>query len=262
MRLIDTHAHPQIGAYNEDRQQVVQQALDKEIGMIIVGTTITDSKAAVLLAEQYPDQPIWAAIGIHPTDEAIAGVNPNDLAKLLPNKKIVAVGETGLDYFHVDDPEEQLLQSDLFELHILMAREMSLPLIIHCRDLKDKYLAYDNVLALLKKHNVTKFVMHCYSGDWVHAEQFLALGGYLSFTGIITFPKSEMMQEVATKAPLDRIMVETDSPFLAPEPYRGKRNEPAYVGQVAAKLAELRGMHMEDIARATTANATTFFNLA
>ncbi len=261
LNLIDTHCHPQLGAYNDNREAVIQRSLDQGIGMIIVGTTIADSQAAVLLAERYPDQPVWAAIGVHPTDEMIAGVNPNDLAKLVPNKKVVAIGETGLDYFHVDDPEEQAVQADVFELHILMAGEMNVPMIIHCRDVKDKYLAYDHILVLLKKHRVTKFVMHCYSGDWAHAEQFLDLGGYLSFTGILTFPKSDTMQEVAKKTPLDRIMIETDAPFLAPEPYRGKRNEPAYVQYVADKVAAVRNVAVDEIASVTTANAQTFFRL-
>lgn len=261
MKLIDTHCHPQLGAYNDDRNDVIKRSLDQGIGLIAVGTTVADSVAGVELAAKYQDQPVWTAVGIHPTDEDIAGVNVEALRPLLKKPKVVAIGETGLDYFHVDDSDEQQLQADLFEQHIVLAQELNLPLIVHCRDLPGKFEAYDNALVLLTRHQVKNFVMHCYSGDWAHATEFLELGGYLSFTGILTFPKSEMMRQVVKQTPLDRLMVETDAPFLAPEPYRGKRNEPAYVQYVAEKVAELRGMSVDEVAQVTTANATRFFRL-
>lgn len=261
MRLIDTHCHPQMGDYDGDRPEMIQRSLDAGTGLIAIGTTITDSLAGLRLAEQYPHDPVWAAIGVHPTDEDIEDVNVEDLAALLPNAKIVGIGECGLDYFRLAPDEDRQLQIDLFEQHVLLAQQTNLPLIIHCRDKNGMFGAYDDVYAILTRHRVDRFVMHCFSGDWVQAEKFLALGGMLSFTGIVTFPKSEMMQDVVRRTPLDRMMVETDAPFLAPVPHRGKRNEPAYVDFVAKQVADLRGTTVEDIATATTANARRFFGL-
>lgn len=263
MKLIDTHCHPQMADYADDRNEVIQRSLDADIGLITVGTTLVDSVEGVQLAEQYPDQPVYAAVGVHPTDEDLTGVGPKEIEALLGSKKIVAIGETGLDFFRLepDDVDNRQLQADVFEQHILLAQEHSLPLIIHCRDRQDVYEAYDGVLALLIRHQMKNFVMHCFSGDWHHAEKFLELGGHLSFTGIVTFPKSDIMQEVVKKTPLDRMMIETDAPFLSPEPHRGMRNEPAYVEQVTKKIAELRGISDDAIAAATTANAKAFFRL-
>lgn len=261
MKLIDTHCHPQMGDYDGERSAMIKRSLDAEIGIIAIGTTMADSLAGIRLAEEYPDKAIYAAVGIHPTDDDIGDVRITDLALLADHPKVVAIGETGLDYFHLkpeDNPQEQI---DLFEQQIILAQQAALPLIIHCRDHNDVYTAYDDVLMLLARHQVKKFVMHCFSGTWEYAEKFLALGGMLSFTGIITFPKSETMQEVVRKIPLERMMIETDAPFLAPIPYRGKRNEPSYVVEVAKKIAELRDMTVEEIAEATTANAEEFFGL-
>ncbi len=261
LRLIDTHCHLQMPDYDGDRAEMIQRSLDAGTGMIAIGTTLIDSIAGVRLAEKYHDQPIWAAIGIHPTDEQIDDVRVDDLAALLPNTKIVGIGECGLDYFHVPDPEDQQVQNDLFEQQILLAQQVSLPLIIHCRDANGVYVAYDDVLALLTRHSMKNFVMHCFSGDETYAEKFLDLGGMLSFTGIVTFPKSEIMQRVVKQIPIDRMMIETDAPFLAPVPHRGQRNEPFYVAEVAKKIAEVRGVSVEEIARVTTENAQRFFRL-
>lgn len=261
LRLIDSHCHPQMGDYDGDRADVIRRSLDAGIGLIAVGTTLVDSLAGVKLAESHPDQPVWTAVGIHPTDEDLEAVHPAQLHGLLGSKKIVAIGETGLDYFHVDDAGRQDLQADIFEQHILLAAETNLPLIVHCRDKNGAFDAYNHVLTLLTRHQVKRFVMHCYSGTWELSKKFLALGGMLSFTGILTFPKSETAQDVAKRMPLDRMMIETDAPFLAPEPHRGKRNEPAYVRHVAVKVAGLRGETVEMLSAATTANAVNFFGL-
>ncbi len=261
MRLIDTHCHPQLSDYDGDRTEVVQRALDKEIGLIAIGTTLTDSLAGIRLAEKYPDQPVYAAVGIHPTDEDLEDVRITDLEALLTSKKVVAIGETGLDYFHIKPDEDPQVQIDVFEQQIIIAAEHGLPLIIHCRDKNGVYDAYDETLKILIRHRVSNFVMHCFSGTWEYAEKFLALGGMLSFTGIVTFPKSDTMQDVVKRIPLDRMMIETDAPFLAPVPYRGKRCEPVYVEEVAKKISELRGVTENDIALATTHNAINFFGL-
>lgn len=261
MRLVDTHCHLQMAQYQDDRDQVIKRSLEAGTGLILVGTNLVDSTEGIALAEKYPDQPVYAAIGMHPTDEDLASAHPAQLEALLGSQKIVAVGETGLDYFHVTDVEQQDLQVDVFEQHLLLALQANLPVIIHCRDRRDTYQAYDDMLALLIKNQVKRFVMHCYSGDWERAAKFLELGGYLSFTGIVTFPKNDMMLEVVKRTPLDRMMVETDAPFLTPEPHRGQRNEPAFVIEVAKKIAVIRDMNVEDIAAQTTKNAQIFFGL-
>lgn len=261
MALIDTHCHLQMDKYATDRAEVIQRALDQGIGMICIGTTVADSLEGVQLAEQYPGQPVYAAVGIHPTDDDLEGIHPVQLAALLGSKKVVALGETGLDYYHESETDARSLQADVFEQHILLAGQQNLPLIIHCRDTIGGYEAYDDVLALLTRHRVSNFVMHCFSGTWVYAQKFLDLGGYLSFTGIISFPKSEALQEVVKNMPLEKIMIETDAPFLTPDPHRGQRNEPAYVAFVAQAVAKIRNMMPEEIAATTTANATKFFRL-
>lgn len=261
-RLIDTHCHPQFDAFDDDRDVVIERALHHGIGLVAIGTTLADSLAGVKLAERYPDQPVWAAVGIHPTDEHLDNIHPAQLHGLLGSKKIVAIGECGLDYFHVDDPDQRDLQADILEQHILLAAEANLPLVVHCRDKPSVYDAYDHIFTLLSRHRVRRFVMHCYSGDWAQAEKFLELGGLLSFTATVGFPKSEAVQEVVKKTPADRMMVETDAPFLAPEPHRGKRNEPAYVELVAKKVAQLRGQDLATISKQLTDTTTAFFNLA
>ena len=229
--------------------------------MVAIGTTIADSIAGVRLAEQYPNDPIYAAVGVHPTDSDLEEIHPAQLHALLGSKKIVGIGETGFDYFHVDEPEERDLQSDIFEQHILMAKENNLPLIIHCRDKDGVYEAYEDTATLLRRHQMSNFVMHCFSGRQEEAEIFLELGGMLSIAGIVTFPKSEALQQVAKMMPLDRMLIETDAPFLAPVPHRGKRNESIYVEETAKAIAELRGVSLEEIAQATTDNACRFFRV-
>lgn len=264
MKLIDVHAHVQASEFDADREEVIQRSLDAGIGMIVVGTTITDSLAAIRLAQHHATDPVYAAVGVHPTDEDIEGIHPAQLHALVGDKKVVAIGECGLDYYRLDpdDTETRQLQQDVFDQHILLAAQSHLPLIIHCRDRDNVYDAYEDVLVALARQQFTNFVMHCYSGTWEIAERFLERGGYLSFTGIVTFPKSETMQEVATKTPADKIMIETDAPFLAPVPHRGQRNEPAYVADTAAAIAKLRGTSIDDFSAQVVKNAQRFFELS
>lgn len=263
MRLIDTHCHPQLAQYSADRTEVVQRCLDRSIGLVAVGTTVADSLEAVRLAERYSGQPVWAAVGIHPTDEDIENVHPAQLEALAKESAVVAIGECGLDYYRLDpdDVDTRRLQADVFEQHLLLAAQLRRPLIVHTRDRDGVFNAYDDTLQILRRHRFSQFVMHCYSGDWNRAEAFLELGGRLSFTGILTFPKSELMQTVAQRTPLARMMVETDAPFLAPVPHRGERNEPAYVEQIVEKIADLRNQTVDAVAAGTTATARDFFKI-
>lgn len=263
LRLVDVHTHLQMGEYDADRKDVIARSLKEEIGMIVVGTTLVDSLAAIRLAQEYPDEPVYVAVGVHPTDDDIEGVHPAQLHALTGDPKVIAIGECGLDYFRLD-PEDlatRQLQQDVFDQHILLAGQQNLPLIIHCRDRDGVDDAYRDVLVALTRQQHGQFVMHCYSGTWAMAQRFLDLGGYLSFTGIITFPKSDEMQKVAMNAPLEKILVETDAPFLSPVPHRGKRNEPAYVEDVAKKIAELRGVPFATVAEATLENSKRVFGL-
>lgn len=263
MRLIDTHCHPQMEAYDTDRTDVIRRALDSEMGMIAIGTSLADSLAGVRLAEEYPDDPVFATIGVHPTDDAAEDFRPDQLQALLGSKKIVGVGETGLDYYRLaaDDLETRDLQADVFEQHILLAKSANLPLVVHCRDRDGVNEAYENVMVLLRRQQVNWFVMHCYGGTWQDAEQFLEMGGMISVTGILTFPKNDTLRDVIKNVPLDRLMLETDAPFLAPVPHRGKRNEPAWVEEVAKAVAGLRGISVDEVAQTTTETARRFFNL-
>lgn len=264
MRLIDTHCHPQMADYDTDREAMIRRALDAGIGLIAIGTTLDDSLAGVRLAEQYPEEPVYAAIGVHPTDGDVGDTNPSSLRAMLGSKKIVAIGETGLDYFRLadDDGESRDMQSDAFEAQILLAKEAALPLVVHCRDKNGSTEAYDNCATLLRRHNVQKFVMHCFGATLAEAKMFLDLGGMISLTGVITFPKSDNLREVACQTPPDRLMVETDAPFLAPAPHRGKRNEPAWVQLVAEEIAKIRGVAFDELAHATTENAKKSFGLS
>ncbi len=252
-----------MGEYDADRQEVIARSLKEGIGMIVVGTTLVDSLAAVRLAQEYPNDPVYASIGVHPTDDDIEGVHPAQLHALTGDTKVVAIGECGLDYFRLDpdDAETRQLQQDVFDQHIVLVAQQNKPLIVHCRDRDGVDDAYRDILVALTRQQHGKFVMHCYSGTWEMAEKFLELGGYLSFTGIVTFPKSEEMQKVAMNTPLDKILVETDAPFLAPVPHRGKRNEPAYVEDVAKKIAELRNVPFADFSLATVENSKQVFGL-
>lgn len=263
MRLIDTHCHVQMSEYDGDRAAIIQSCLDQEIGLIIVGTTLTDSVEAVRLAEEYPDSPVFAAVGVHPTDGDLGEVHPAQLAALLGHPKAVALGETGLDFFRLDpdDLETRQLQADVLEQSLIVATQNNKPVILHTRDRNDVFDAYDQTATILTRLQFKNFVMHCYSADWEHAQRFLDLGGYLSFTGILTFPKSETIKAVVKQVPLDRILIETDAPFLTPVPNRGKRNEPKMVALVADAIAQIRGISIEEVAEATTANAQRFFNL-
>lgn len=249
--------------YDTDREAMIRRALDAGIGLIAIGTTLDDSLAGVRLADEYPDDPIYAAIGVHPTDGDAGDSNPNSLRAMLGSQKIVAIGETGLDYFRLadDDGESRDVQGDAFETQILLAKEAALPLVVHCRDKNGSTEAYDNCATLLRRHGVQRFVMHCFGATMAEAKLFLDLGGMISLTGIVTFPKSDNLCEVALETPLDKLMIETDAPFLAPAPHRGKRNEPAWVQLVAEEIAKIRGATIDEIALATTENAKKFFGL-
>lgn len=214
------------------------------------------SVAAAELATKEPD--IWATVGFHPNDLPISEPEFAAIAALASKSRVVAVGETGLDYFRSENRDEQ---QRWFRRHLELAGSVGKAAVVHLRDKLNAFDAYDDALGILREFRGLPFVLHCYSGDANRARTALALGGLLSFTGILTYRNASAAREVARTVPLDRMLIETDAPFLAPAPHRGKRNEPAWVVRVAQALAELHGVPVDALAETTTATARHFFGM-
>jgi TatD DNase family protein len=252
--LIDSHCHLDSKEFDADRDEVIQRALDAGVQhMIAIGTGNgpPDLEAGIRMAEKYPT--FFATVGIHPHDAAKVG--PPDfknLATLLAHPKVVAVGEIGLDYHYDFSPPET--QKAVFIEQMAIAAAANKPIVIHTRE------AWDDTLDLIERHwtpHGIGGIMHCFSGGPAEAQRAIDLGFHLSFGGIVTFPKALNVQQAARNAPRDRILVETDSPYLAPVPKRGKRNEPALIVHTVQKLADLRGESIEETTRLTTTNLQT-----
>ncbi|HEX4205993.1 MAG TPA: TatD family hydrolase [Ktedonobacteraceae bacterium] len=253
--LVDSHAHVDTSRFDDDRETVIQNALDEGVTRIVdPGCDLPSSQAALALAKAHPGT-IFAGVGVHPhdastyTDEVAAR-----LRVMAREPEVVAIGEFGLDYFRMLTPRD--VQRAVFCAHLQLARELHLPCIIHVRD------AHDDVVELLRAHGQgLRGVFHCFSGNVAQAEECLAFEGFvLSFAGPLTKQGNEL-PEVAKMVPLDRVMVETDSPYLVPKPLKVRRNEPRFVQHTAAKLAEIRGMTLDEIAAITTTNAVRLFGL-
>lgn len=264
--LIDSHAHLNFQDFNNDWEEITKDCLENDIWYINVGSQYETSKKGITIAEKY-DKGVWAAVALHPIHVEGSKFHPEkfvpeDYAKLIEfSKKVVAVGETGIDFFHNDDTFDK--QKEVFLQHIELAKKYDLPLIMHGRDSKDgsrsAYQAMLEILSTADFHN--SGVIHCFGGNVEDALGFLKLGFYVGFTGIITFDKTGKSEEVLKNLPLDSILIETDSPYLAPEPYRGKRNQPQYVKHVAEKIAAVKGFTYEEVEKMTFENATRLFNL-
>ena len=271
--LIDTHSHINFKAFKDDAQEVVKRALNSNTWMIVVASELKSSRRAVEYAKKYKEG-VYAAIGLHPfhvwTHEIEAEeysffareqkFNEPEYEELLENNKVVAIGEIGLDYYRIPDTEKEnivLKQKHEFYAQLRFAKKKNLPCIIHCRQ------AHDDVISIFedlqKKGNLPKIVMHCYSGDLELAKKYIDFGCLISFNGLITFASD--WDETIKWLPLEKIMLETDCPYMTPVPFRGKRNEPEYVKYVAERLAELKGVSMEEIAEVTTKNAREFFKI-
>lgn len=253
--LIDSHAHVHFKDFDGKIDDLLAQAKEAQVSCIVnVGTDLSSSREVLAIAEKYPE--IFAVVGVHPHDVAkMAAGEMEALAELAKHPKVVAIGEVGLDYYYEHSPRE-IQQAKLAEF-IHLARQAGKPLVIHCRD------AFDDCFRIFDAEDAWSVggVFHCYTGDAATAASITSKGFYVSFSGIVTFKKALPVQEAARTAPLDKILVETDCPFLAPEPHRGKRNEPAYVRLVAEKVASLRGMKAEDLATAAAANTRRLFRL-
>ena len=262
MQLIDTHCHLNLGQYETDQDTVIENALKAGVSQILTpGVSLESFSSAQSLHERYP-KIFRTAVGIHPTEAAQLTPEAVDFfAAQCPRPQVVAVGETGLDYYWDSCPED--VQQYSLREHIRLAKAQRLPLILHIRDKKDSQRAYDDVLRILQEENARTIggVMHCFSGTLAFAKAVIAENFKVAFGGVLTFKSARDLQAVARELPLEHILLETDSPWLCPEPHRGQRNEPAYVAHVARKLADLRGCDLETVARVTTANARQLFKL-
>ncbi|MBU0549144.1 MAG: TatD family hydrolase [Candidatus Omnitrophica bacterium] len=251
--FIDTHCHLDFPDFDSDRNEVIQRAKQQGIGYIInVGSSLRASQASVDLAGQYDF--IYASAGIHPHDaDKVNKETLNTIAGLCKSPRVVAVGEIGLDYYRGLSSVDN--QKQLFINLLRLAESESLPVIIHCRQ------AQQDVLKILKDNNVSRGVVHCFSGDEAFLKQCLDLGFYISFTCNLTYKKADNLRRLARITPLERLLLETDAPFLAPEGFRGKRNEPVYVKYLAKKIAEIKEIKLEEIEKITTVNAQALFRL-
>jgi TatD DNase family protein len=252
MLLTDTHCHLGDRQFDADRNTVVERACAAGVRCFLtVGYDIPSSYRCTELAASIPG--VFAVTGVHPHDAA--GVPPDYLQilrKLAGECRVAAIGEIGLDFYR--DLSPRVLQRAVFTRQLELARELKLPVVIHCRD------AMGEVYSILSRHSSgLTGVMHCFSGNWEEAEKFLAMGFYISIAGPVTFSKSGFLTEVAEKVPLDRLLLETDAPYLAPAPYRGKRNEPAYLVHTARRVAEIRRLSLTELAAVTSANAARLF---
>jgi TatD DNase family protein len=282
--FFDTHAHVNFNAFKDDAEEVIRRSLDNDTWMVLVGSEFKTSSRALHFANKY-EKGVYAAIGLHPihleeglVDSQEEGNSYNfvprhedfdygSYEKLAKFEKVVAIGEIGLDYYHLDPTKDinviKKKQHEVFAQQLLLARSLDLPVIIHCRQ------AHDDLLEIIQEfkkeygHIIPTDrpwgVVHCFSGDEDLAWKYFKLGLLISFTGLITF--SQQWDDLIRKIPLDKIMIETDTPYMTPEPYRGERNEPVLVQYVAKRIAEIKNLKIEKVAEVTSATARSFFRV-
>lgn len=253
MTWIDSHAHLEMEDFHPDRPQVIERALAQGVtGLITIGTDLDSSRKALALAKTY--SLIYATVGVHPHEAA--GFKPEILSRLTALAKdplVVAIGEIGLDFYRNLSPPKS--QKETFRHLIQLARAVSLPMVIHDRE------AHKEVLAILREEKAWEVggVFHCFSGDWKMARHCLDLNFFLSITGAVTYKKASQLEEVVRQAPIESLLLETDAPYLAPIPYRGRRNEPAYLVHTAEQVARIRGMTLPELSRAILENTRQAF---
>lgn len=282
--LIDIHAHINFKAFENDGSQTIKRALDDNIGMILVGSQNSTSKRSVEYAKKYPNDPVFAAVGLHPIHLESLAVDDQELGQaglgfttraekfdydyyreLAQNEKVVAIGEVGLDYYRITNQESRIRQQEIFRKQIELALETKKALMVHCRKAHSDCIKilkeYFEPLAVSRQLSAPKGDIHFFEGTLQEAQEYFKLGFTVSFTGVITFKNAQHHQDLVKKLPLERILLETDSPYITPEPYRGTRNEPRNVRLVAQKVAELKGISLEEVEKVTTKTAKKVFNL-
>ena len=251
--LFDTHAHMNDPVFDQDRDEILQSLAGQCVGLVMnPGCSYENSLQAIEIAERYPF--VYAAVGTHPdtadeVDEALI----EKYRRLCSHEKVKAIGEIGVDYYYETIPRE--IQLNAFRLQMELARETGLPVIIHERD------AHDDGMRMVKEFPDVTGVFHCYSGSAEMARQLVKMGWYIGFTGVLTFKNARKAVETAQSIPLVRIVLETDCPFMAPEPFRGKRNHPGYLHRMAERLAELRGLSVEEVTAITTENGKRLYRI-
>ena len=252
--LFDTHAHYDAEQFDADRQEVLAALPGRGVSLVVnPGCDLPSSRTAVALAEQVPF--LYAAVGYHPENCApYTDADLEALRQLAAHPKVVAIGEIGLDYYWEENPPREFQQM-VFRRQMALAEELNLPVIVHDRE------AHGDSLAIVKEFPKVRGVFHCYSGSAEMARQLVDLGWMISFTGVLTYKNARKAVEAALAVPMDRLMIETDSPYMAPVPHRGKRNDSGYVLHVCEKLAELKGLTVEETARITLENGRRFFGI-
>jgi TatD DNase family protein len=266
---VDSHAHLEGSKFDPDREHVLARAKEAGLETILLigsGTGSGTYDCAIKIAEQqHADAPqLYATLGIHPHEANLVGeADYAEMEKLASNPKIIAWGEIGLDYYYDHSPRD--VQKTVFIRQMEQARAAKLPIVIHCRPSDNSENAWDDTLALIREHwpgSELGGVLHCFTGELHHMKAALDMGFMISFAGNVTFPKALNVRAAAKQCPGDRMFIETDSPFLAPVPHRGKRNEPAFVTETARQIADLRGVSVDEVATATSANFRSFFRLS
>ncbi|NMA95354.1 MAG: TatD family hydrolase [Clostridiales bacterium] len=253
--LFDSHAHLDDKRFDKDRKEIIEGLISRGVGRVLnAGADMKSSLAGIELAKEYSH--IYAAVGVHPHDvKTMEDCHLNELENMSKEKKVVAIGEIGLDFYYDNSPRD--VQRERFIDQIDLADRVGLPIIVHNRD------AHKDTLDILRdnRHKLHGGVMHCYSGSAEMLKDFLDIGFYISLGGPVTFKNARKPVEVAKQVPLDKLLIETDCPYLTPHPFRGKRNDPGYVGLVAEKIAKIRDIPLEKIARVTFENASKLFRI-
>ncbi len=263
--FVDSHAHLDGKQFDSDREQVIARARDAGVRTMVAignGDGPPQLDAGIQLADRYPF--MYATVGIHPHEARLASDHAySEIERLARHPKVIAWGEIGLDYHYDHSPRDT--QKRVFTRQMELAAAVRLPIVIHCRPSDGSDNAWEDCLGLIKSEWAPKGlggILHCFTGSWAQAKIALDMSFMISFAGNVTFPKAQQIRDAALQVPLDRMLIETDSPYLAPVPHRGKRNEPAFVKETARQLGELRGIPMDEVGEQTSRNFYSFFKLA
>lgn len=251
--FFDTHTHLDDDRFSDDREAVIAKIKEEGVSFVVnIGASLESSKDSIALSEKYDF--IYAAVGVHPSDtDKLTDADLETVKEMASHKKAVAIGEIGLDYYY-EDPDRET-QKVWFKKQLYLAKELNMPYIIHDRD------AHKDVLDIIKEVGYFSGVMHCYSGSAEMAKELVKLGFYISIAGQVTFKNAPKVREVVASVPMDRLLIETDAPYLTPEPFRGKRNDPSKVRFTCEKIAEIKGLTLEETARITLENGKRFYKI-
>lgn len=251
--LYDTHAHLDDDGFNEDRAQVIEKIRESNVGLVNnIAANIPSSHASIELAEKYDF--IYATVGVHPSDaNSMTESDLDELRSLAKHPKVVAIGEVGLDYHYPDTNPD--IQKFWFKKQLDLAKELDMPVVIHDRDSRG------DCIRILKEKEITNGVVHCFSGSAETAKELVRMGFHISFTGVVTFKNARRAIEALQVIPMDRLFIETDCPYMAPEPHRGCRNDSSYIIHIAEKFAEIKGLSVDEVIKITRENGIRFFNI-